>query len=82
MWQSPSYRRPIATLPLAEHVLSSHEGQGSDGGGDGGLPFCPLQYKTRSEEKMERAVNSVFHNGLSIRKATEIYGVPKSTLGN
>ena len=41
-----------------------------------------MQYKTWSEEKMERAVNSVCHDGVSIRKAAEIYRVPKTTLGD
>ena len=42
----------------------------------------PSQYKSWSEETMEKAYTSVLNNGMSVRKAAEVYNVPKSTLGD
>ena len=44
--------------------------------------YRPPQYKSWSEETMEKAYTSVLKNGMSVRKAAEVYNVPKSTLGD
>ena len=46
------------------------------------VPSRPLQYKGWTQESMTLAVKSVIEDGISVRKAAEHYGVPKSTLGD
>lgn len=42
----------------------------------------PLSYKRWNEEEMGRALNAIVVDGLSVRRAALLYGVPKSTLGD
>ena len=42
----------------------------------------PLSYKKWTEEEMGRALNAVVVDGVSVRRAALLYGVPKSTLGD
>ena len=42
----------------------------------------PVSYKSWSEESMSMALKAVLEQGLSVRRAAEDYGVPKSTLGD
>ena len=42
----------------------------------------PLSYKSWSEKEMSRALNAVVVDGVSVRHAALLYGVPKSTLGD
>jgi len=42
----------------------------------------PTKLKQWSEEVMEKAVNAVLNNGMSVRRAALEYDVPKSTLGD
>ena len=42
----------------------------------------PEKFKQWSEEVMEKAVNAVINNGMSVRRAAMDYDVPKSTLGD
>lgn len=43
---------------------------------------CRGEYKQWTEERMALAMDAVVKDGLSVRKAAEEYGVPKSTLGD
>ena len=40
------------------------------------------KFKQWSEDVMEKAINAVINDGVSIRRAAEDYGIPKSTLGD
>ena len=42
----------------------------------------PLKFKQWCTESMDKAINAVLNEGMSIRRAAEHYGVPKSTLGD
>ena len=46
------------------------------------VPLHPVQYKSWTEENMSRAISAVVQDGVAIRKAVELYSVPKSTLGD
>ena len=43
---------------------------------------CRGEYKRWSNESMALAVDAVMKDGLSVRRAAEVYNVPKSTLGD
>ena len=45
-------------------------------------PLRPAQYKDWSRESMLAAMKSVIDNGMSVRQAAQLHGVPKSTLGD
>ena len=66
-------------LKLSERIIRS------DTDDDAAGPrqvMCPKQYGGYSPEQMEKAVSAVLQNQLSICAAAELYGVPKSTLGD
>ena len=44
--------------------------------------FRPVHYKDWSRVSMKAAMQAVIENGMSIRRAAEVYSVPKSTLGD
>jgi hypothetical protein len=46
------------------------------------VPLRPVQYKSWSEENMSKAITAVVQDDVSVRKAAELYNVPKSTLGD
>lgn len=46
------------------------------------LPSRPLQYKAWNDENMLGAIKACTYDNVSVRKAAEMYGVPKSTLGD
>ena len=45
-------------------------------------PMRPREYGGYSPEQMEKAVSAVLRNQMSVRAAAELYGIPKSTLGD
>ena len=45
------------------------------------IPLRPAKYKSWTEDNMARAITAVL-DGVSIRSASELYNVPKSTLGD
>ena len=42
----------------------------------------PAVFKLWSNEVMEKALNEVINNGMSVRRAALEYNIPKSTLGD
>lgn len=60
--------------PLKERVFTSS--------GDKPLPTQVHSYKEWSSHGMAQAMKAVIEEGLSIRRAAERYGIPKSTLGD
>ena len=46
------------------------------------VPLRPVQYKSWSEENMSIAISAVVQDSITVRKAAELYNVPKSTLGD
>ena len=45
------------------------------------VPLRPVQYKSWSEENLSKAISAV-RDKIAVRKAAELYNVPKSTLGD
>ena len=64
---SSSFGKGALTMPTASH---SH------------VPLRPVQYKSWSEENMSKAISAVVRDEIAVRKAAELYNVPKSTLGD
>ena len=76
--------RPMASLRDRVFVSSSW-GKGAEPvpkASYSNVLLRPVQYKSWSEENMTRAITAVVKDGVSIRKAAELYNVPKSTLGD
>ena len=61
--------------PLKERVFSSSIDKQL-------LNHCHGSYKNWSSQGMANAIKAVTEQGLSVRKAAEMYGIPKSTLGD
>ena len=75
---SSSHCQQVKSLPLCERVIRSNE----DDGIAQPLAVRPTAYGTYTPEQMDRALNAVLQRGMSVRDAAEMYGVPKSTLGD
>ena len=68
-------------LNLKERVFSSHTLEVSRGGG--GQLSRPARYnswKSGNEEKLHKAYEAVKTDRMTLRQASEVFGVPKSTL--
>ena len=66
-------------LKLAERIIRSDTDD--DAIGPRQL-IRPKQYGGYSLEQMEKVVSAVLQNQMSVRAAAELYGIPKSTLGD
>ena len=68
--------------PLRERVLVSRSGYTSSEVGYHQKNPHQTHYKVWTHISMEQAMKAVIQDGMSIRKAACVYGVPKSTLGD
>ena len=68
-------------LPLTQRVLIGGEGPSFHHGSTCRTPRC-FDYKAWSDESMINAISAVTQEGMSVRRAAETYGVPRSTLGD
>ena len=85
MWHLSSLneKRGNAMRPLRERVFVSKQSVlRTNSLGDLTNVNRPLAYKRWNEEQMSRALDAVAAEGLSVRRAALMYGVPKSTLGD
>lgn len=71
MWQCPPLSQRVFTSKARSHFQSSKS-----------YPDRPETFKLWKPEAMEKALNAVITQGISIRRAALDYGVPKSTLGD
>ena len=69
-------------LPLSQRVLYSNSACEVELKPLYALPSRQGHYKAWISEKLEGAVKAVCCNGATIRQAAEVYGIPKSTLGD
>ena len=75
----------MASLRERVFVSSSSWGKGEDTIPTTSLshvPLRPVNYKSWTEENMSRAISAVIQDGIAVRKAAELYNVPKSTLSD
>ena len=83
MWRISKRTGHNAARPLRDRVFSSKQTLLRTHSLDDLSNFNrPLEYKQWTEEQMGRALNAVAVDGLSVRRAALLYGVPKSTLGD
>lgn len=66
-------------LKLAERIIRSDTDDDAIGSRQ---VIRPKQYGGYSPEQMDKAVSAVLQNQMSVRAAAELYGIPKSTLGD
>ena len=66
-------------LKLAERIIRSDTDDDAIGPKQ---VVRPKQYGGYSPEQMDKAVSAVVQNLMSVRAAAELYGIPKSTLGD
>lgn len=75
----------MASLRERVFVSSSSCGKGEDTIPTTSLshvPLHPVNYKSWTEENRSRAISAVIQDGIAVRKAAELYNVPKSTLSD
>ena len=70
----------MSAQPLAKRVFVSSRNEVTIPGSH--HASRPVSYKSWSEESMSKALKAVIEQRLSIRRAAEDYGVPRSTLGD
>ena len=68
-------------LPLTQRVLIGGESPSFQHGSTCRTSRC-LDYKAWSDESMTNAISAVTQEGMSVRRAAETYGIPRSTLGH
>ena len=64
-------------LPLTQRVLIGGESPSFQHGSTCRTSRC-LDYKAWSDESMTNAISAVTQEGMSVRRAAETYGVPRS----
>ena len=75
----------VSYAPLSERIIKTSASSSVSNS----WPLCsdfgpcrPVQYKDWSHVSMKAAMQAVLDDGMSIRRASKVYSVPKSTLGD
>ena len=82
MWRISREKDRNNARPLRERIFASKHTLARTCSLDDITNNRPLAYKQWNEEMMSRALNAYHIEGLSVRRAADMYGVPKSTLGD